>query len=172
MKIISEGNIPTPSKKWWAGQKICCGFCTVEFILEEDDDVMEVVEKNLNGGILARFNCPICTQILTCEKLISRKENLWKTTVMQKDLIDQIKNSNIPQFIDHSSKNIAGDSERHQEILPHARLNVPVLESNIVQAVTEKRLAAPLQKSERYKKSFIFWFLPWKWFVILIFINI
>jgi hypothetical protein len=131
MKIISEGNIPSPPKKWWAGQRICCGFCTAEFILEADDDVTEIIEKNLNGGILVRFHCPICTQKLTHEKPIPRKENSWKNTMSQKHLIDQLEKSNIPHFVEKLQKNVAEESKGKPVMQSRARFTVPVIEPDM-----------------------------------------
>ncbi|NJM38125.1 MAG: hypothetical protein HC845_09865 [Akkermansiaceae bacterium] len=164
MKIISEGNIPSPSKKWWVGQKICCGFCTAEFLLEDDDEVAEVIEKNLDGGILAKFHCPVCSQILVHEKPIPRKENLWKHTKPSKNLINEPPKNSTPEWIADSSTSIDGGENRGNEVPSHPRLSVPILKPDLVHVVAKTPLAPQVQKIEPEKRSLKFSILPWKWF--------
>jgi hypothetical protein len=167
MKIISEGNIPPPSNKWWVGQKICCGFCSAEFILEEGDRVAEVIEKTLNGGILVRFHCPICTQSLTHEKPISRKENSWKNEVSQKHLIKK-----------PNSSTLGEQPNMRSRIHPSVSVLEPELNAELEEIDThpiarlepdlEKSPSPPLLEDEWGNKDSKLTIFPWKWLALAV----
>ncbi|MEK7611845.1 MAG: hypothetical protein AAB407_00650 [Patescibacteria group bacterium] len=39
MKILKQGSLPQPTKKWWIGRECVCECCETKFILEEEDRV-------------------------------------------------------------------------------------------------------------------------------------
>jgi len=74
MKILNEGQIPTPAAPWWDGEVITCSHCNAKFELEKGDKVQETTDRRPHGKTLLNVECPTCHKPLTRTYRITTKD--------------------------------------------------------------------------------------------------